>query len=278
MIVPPSSPYAVLERQLGYVFKNIALCENALTHKSWINEAPVNTPRTDNERLEFLGDAVLALVVSDLLMDRFPDRPEGELSKIRAAIVNETGLAQVADGLALGQWVFLGRGEEQAGGRQKRSILSDAFEALIGAVYRDGGLPAAQDVLARLLSPSLEGAEGAVGRDFKSRLQELSQAHLGVAPTYAVTGQSGPEHDKVFEVAITLGDEVYGRGSGRSKKEAQQSAAAEALARLGRELAKHGEAAATPEPVSGDDTAQLDFGTDQPTAPDASLDGKIDGT
>src|SRR5690242_8666501 len=134
MMVPEQvSRYAALERSLGYQFRQEPLCESALTHKSWLNER-AEAGRTDNERLEFLGDAVLALVVSDLLMRRFPDHPEGELSKKRAALVNEGGLARLAEVLALGQWIFLGRGEEQAGGRQKRSILADAFEALIGAV------------------------------------------------------------------------------------------------------------------------------------------------
>jgi ribonuclease-3 len=225
------SPYSVLEEKLGYTFRDGVLCQTALTHKSWINETH-DAKRTDNERLEFLGDAVLALVVSDLLMKQFPTHPEGELSKTRAAIVNEAGLARVAEWLTLGQWIFLGRGEEQAGGRQKKSILSDALEALIGAVYMDGGFEAASEVAGRLFQPLLADAEVAAGRDFKSRLQEISQARLQLAPTYTVISQQGPDHDKTFEVAIFLGDTEYGRARGKSKKEAQQNAAAQALAIL----------------------------------------------
>ncbi len=223
--------YAALESAIGHVFAHEALCEAALTHKSWLNES-YDTHRSDNERLEFLGDAVLALVISDLLMQHFSEHPEGELSKIRAAIVNEASLAQVAEGLGLGQWIFLGRGEEQAGGRQKRSILSDTLEALLGAVYQDGGFSAAFGVAQRLFTPLLADAETVAGRDFKSRLQELAQAKLQLAPSYIVISQDGPDHDKTFEVAILLGDQEFGRAQGKSKKEAQQSAAARALARL----------------------------------------------
>jgi ribonuclease-3 len=223
--------YAALEQKLGHQFHDLAICEMALTHKSWLNERQ-DESRSDNERLEFLGDAVIALVVSDLLMRRFPAQPEGELSKKRAALVNEGGLARVAELLALGQWIFLGRGEEQAGGRQKRSILADALEALVGAVFKDGGFEAAYKVTERLFAQSLEGAETVVDQDFKSRLQELSQARLHVAPSYALLAQQGPDHDKTFEVAIFLGDKEYGRAFGKSKKEAQQNAAQQALATL----------------------------------------------
>ena len=226
-----ASRYQPLLQKLGYSFRDEGLCEMALTHKSWLNERPLEK-RTDNERLEFLGDAVIALVVSDLLMRRFPDHPEGELSKKRAAMVNEAGLAEVAESLSLGQWIFLGRGEEQAGGRQKRSILADAFEALVGAVYRDGGFQAAYHVAEGLFERALAGAGTAADRDFKSRLQEISQARLHLAPTYTVIAQEGPDHDKTFEVAIFLGGREYGRAQGKSKKEAQQNAAARALVAL----------------------------------------------
>jgi ribonuclease III len=225
------SPYAILEEKLGYVFRTSSLCECALTHKSWMNETQ-ETERTDNERLEFLGDAVLALVTSDLLMKRFPDQPEGELSKARAAIVNEAGLAKVAEALALGQWIFLGRGEEQAGGRQKRSLLANAFEALLGAVYLDGGFAAAFQVAERLFVPIIADVPSAASKDFKSRLQELAQAKMQMAPTYSVLSEQGPDHAKTFEVAISVGDREYARAFGRSKKEAQQSAAELALAIL----------------------------------------------
>jgi ribonuclease-3 len=226
-----TATYATLEDHLGHTFVDRALCEAALTHKSWLNEAADRT-RTDNERLEFLGDAVLALVVSDLLMKRFPDRAEGELSKTRAVLVSESGLARAAHAIGLGQWVFLGRGEDQAGGRAKPSILSDALEALMGAVYLDGGLPAARSVAERLFGAALEDAHKETRHDYKSRLQERSQALLQATPQYRVVGQEGPDHDKRFSVTISLAGREYGRAVGRSKKEAEQSAAALALAIL----------------------------------------------
>ena len=227
------SAYAILEQKLGYSFRDASLCETALTHKSWMNESQ-ESGRTDNERLEFLGDAVLALVTSDLLMKRLPDQPEGELSKSRAAIVNESGLAQVAEILSLGQWIFLGRGEEQAGGRKKRSLLANTFEALLGAIYLDGGFLAAFQVAERQLSTFIADVPAAASKDFKSRLQELAQAKLQTAPTYTVLSEQGPDHAKTFEIAILIGDKEYARAFGHSKKEAQQNAAEQALAAMDR--------------------------------------------
>jgi ribonuclease III len=226
---PQPSRYAILEQKLAYTFCDASFCETALTHKSWMNESQ-EAERTDNERLEFLGDAVLSLVTSDLLMQRFPEQPEGDLSKARAAIVNEAGLARVAEMLALGQWIFLGRGEEQAGGRQKRSLLANAFEALIGSIYLDGGFKAAFEVTERLFSPIIAEVPSATSKDFKSRLQEIAQARLQTAPSYTVLSEEGPDHAKTFEVAILIGEKEYGRAFGRSKKEAQQNAAERALA------------------------------------------------
>jgi ribonuclease-3 len=222
-------PYAALESRLGHAFADVSLCEVALTHKSWLNEAPAAEGRRDNERLEFLGDAVLALVVSDILMTAFPDRAEGELSKTRAAIVSETGLSRTAETIGLGPWIFLGRGEDQAGGRRKPSILANALEALFGAVYLDGGLPAAKSVADHLFGSSLADADRHVRLDHKSRLQERSQALLQTAPVYNVVREEGPDHDKRFEVVLALGGREYGRAVGRSKKEAEQNAAAQAL-------------------------------------------------
>jgi ribonuclease-3 len=226
-----SSPYAALEERLGYFFRDPTLCETALTHRSWMNETQ-KTDRSDNERMEFLGDSVLSLAISDMLMRRYPEHPEGELSKARSALVNEAGLARVSDDLLLGQWIFLGRGEEQAGGRQKRSLLSNALEALLGAVYLDGGFVAAMQVVEKLFQPALADSPGSTARDFKSRLQEVSQACLQLPPRYTVVAEHGPDHDKTFEVAISLGDKEYGRARGKSKKEAQQNAADMALAAL----------------------------------------------
>jgi len=220
--------YGALEQQIVHQFREPRLCEQALTHKSWANENQV-PGRSHNERLEFLGDAVLSLVVSDLLMKRHPNSPEGELSKTRAAVVNEAGLARVAESLSLGQWIFLGKGEEQAGGRSKPSILADTLEALIGSVYVDAGFDAAYRSVEALFVERLLEAQNVAGRDYKSRLQELSQAHLKLAPTYIVVAQTGPEHETTFEVAAHIGSREYARATGRSKKAAEQAAAAQAF-------------------------------------------------
>jgi ribonuclease III len=222
------SAYGALEQKLLHQFREPRLCEQALTHKSWANENQ-ELGRFHNERLEFLGDAVLSLVVSDLLMKRHPNSPEGELSKTRAAVVNEGGLAVVAETLLLGQWIFLGKGEEQAGGRLKPSILADTLEALIGAVFIDAGFESAYRSVEALFVERLQDAQTVAGRDYKSRLQELSQSHLKLAPTYTVVSQTGPEHESIFEVAALIGSREYARASGRSKKAAQQAAAARAF-------------------------------------------------
>lgn len=217
-----------LEARLGYRFRDHGLLETALTHTSWVNEAA--TPgRADNERLEFLGDAVLALVTSDLLMAQLPDAPEGDLSRARAALVSEGGLSRAAALLDLGRFVRLGRGEEKTGGRARPSILANALEALVGAVYLDGGLEAARGIAARLFKPELGDVQKHARLDFKSRLQERAQALWQSPPVYEVVGVSGPDHDKRFEVALTIAGRAWGRASGRSKKEAEQSAAAAAL-------------------------------------------------
>jgi ribonuclease-3 len=223
--------YAALESRIGYVFRDAALCETAMTHTSWLNEAG-NTERHDNERLEFLGDAVLALVVSDLLMRRFPERTEGELTRARAALVSEGGLARAAHAIDLGQWIFLGKGEERAGGRARQSIIANALEALMGAIYIDGGIASAAAVAERLFAGMLEDVERHAQLDHKSRLQERAQAMWQTTPTYEVVAQEGPDHDRRFEVALLLRGREYGRAIGRSKKEAEQNAAAQALAAL----------------------------------------------
>jgi len=226
-----SRPFGRLEQRLGHTFSDRTLCETALTHKSWLNEAP-RSERGNNERLEFLGDAVLTLAVSDMLMARLPTASEGELSKTRAVLVSEAGLARVAEGLDLGEWIFLGRGEEQAGGRARPSILADAFEALVGAVFIDAGFAPARAIVERLFGGALASAEHGLRRDFKSRLQERSQALMQQAPQYVVVGQEGPDHDKTFRVAISLAGRELGQASGKSKKEAEQNAAAVALGKL----------------------------------------------
>lgn len=227
--------YEVLEEKIGYRFRDPALLERALTHKSFLNEH-ANLGREHNERLEFLGDAVLDLAVGHLLMEGFPARSEGELSKTRAQIVNEHSLAEVAQGLGLGQWLFLGRGEEQTGGRRKPSLLADACEAVIAAVYLDGGFTAAMEMVGKLFGEAVQAVQDVGGTDYKTRLQERAQGDLRVQPRYAVVGSEGPDHDKTFEVAMYLGDREYARACGKSKKEAEQRAAQLGLVVLDVEL------------------------------------------
>jgi ribonuclease-3 len=234
MSAPSHDAPAAIEAAIGYRFRDGVLCLTALTHTSWLNEAAAEG-RSDNERLEFLGDAVLALVVSDLLMRRLPNRAEGELTRMRAGLVSEGGLARAAASIDMGRWILLGKGEERTGGRSRPSILADAFEALMGAVYLDGGLAAAADVAARLFDPMLTDVEQHARLDYKSRVQERAQALWQVAPVYEVVGEVGPDHDKRFEVSLSLRGREYGRASGRSKKEAEQAAAAQALSELERQ-------------------------------------------
>jgi len=230
----PGYDYHILEAKLGYCFRDRRLLEMALTHKSYLNENPAPN-REDNERLEFLGDAVLNLTVGHLLMECQPLRTEGELSRSRALVVNEAGLARVADELCLGEWLFLGKGEEQTGGRHKPSLLADACEAVTAAIYLDGGFDAAFRVVRQLFDPRLREARDPANVDFKTRLQERAQGQLHCSPRYSVVGEAGPDHDKIFEVALTLSGREVSRGRGRSKKEAEQRAAAQALRLLDEE-------------------------------------------
>jgi len=215
---------------LGYRFRDPTLLRDALTHRSFANEKPDAAPR-DNERLEFLGDAVLGLVVASMLFEEFPDAPEGELTRRRADLVCERGLTEVATAIGLGAALRLGKGEDRSGGRDKPRLLASAFEACVGAVYLDGGAPEAFDVVQRLFRDHLDpGSPGA--HDHKSRLQELVQVGGGVAPVYEVVGTEGPDHELSFSVAILLDGVELGRGGGRSKLEAEQQAARAAVARI----------------------------------------------
>src|SRR5205823_1068816 len=186
----------------------------------------------DNQRLEFLGDAVLSLTVGHRLMSRFPHAHEGDLSVTRAQVVSEAGLSNVAAQLGIGSWLKLGKGEERSGGRQKPKLLADAFEALVAAVYLDGGFAAAELLVERVLGERIAAAEIKNFYDFKTRLQETSQARLKATPTYRVVSELGPDHDKRFVVAVTIGEDEWARAVGRSKKEAEQNAAAEANFKL----------------------------------------------
>jgi ribonuclease III len=221
-----------LEDDLGYHFEDTSLLRQAMHHSSYVNEQHDPTLE-DNERLEFLGDAVLDLVITHMLMDRFPESREGDLSRMRATVVNESQLASVAQELKLGEFIMLGKGESQSHGEEKSSILADAFEAVVAAVYLDGGLQAAFDVIVNQFAPIIPFVEQKIGEeDSKSQLQELVQGLYKTIPRYRVVGESGPDHDKTFEVRLTIGDFLTTMGSGKSKKIAEQAAASVALEKL----------------------------------------------
>jgi len=227
-----------LEERLAIPLPDRAVALAALTHKSYVNEHRDEEGLQDNERLEFLGDAVIDLAVSHRLMERFPGAREGDLSKMRAAVVDEQGLAEMARALDLGALLRLGRGEELTGGRQKASLLADAMEAVIAAVYLVGGLEAVLGITDRFLGEAFARAvAGTLDRDYKTQLQELAQSRLRATPRYRVVAEHGPDHSKTFEVETDLRGEVVGRGAGRSKKDAEQAAAKLALDALGRRLA-----------------------------------------
>jgi ribonuclease-3 len=228
---PQAETLAALAARLGHEFSDVSLLELAVRHRSWCAE---NGAVESNERLEFLGDSVLGLVATDHLFLTGPELPEGVLARRRAELVNARVLTELALSLDLGSAVRLGRGEESTGGREKASILADAMEAVLGAVYLDGGLPAARIVILDLLDPYFDIVAGGPGTDFKSRLQELSARRLGAVPFYEVEG-TGPDHDRWFEATVGVGGDVVGRGGGRSKKQAEQAAAAEAWQTLGAE-------------------------------------------
>lgn len=218
-----------LDRALGLRFRDSRLREAALTHRSHAFEQGLDV---NNERLEFLGDAVLGLVVTDMAYRDFPDMPEGELAKLRAAIVNMSSLAEVARDLGLGDLVLLGKGEGMSGGRDKASILADAMEAVLGAVYLDRGIDAARKLIERLFRPRMLAYVGGEGeRDYKTILQELASQDLHALPEYRVE-ERGPDHQKEFTATVYLAGKPWGRGHGRSKKEAEQQAAREAFAKL----------------------------------------------
>jgi len=217
-----------LTQKLDYTFQNESLLHEALNHSSFVNEQGESALR-DNERLEFLGDAVLNLVVGHILMDRYPHLKEGELSRIRANLVNETQLAWVARGIDLGRHIRLGKGELQTNGSEKNSILADAYEALIAAVYLDNGFEAAYKIIENCLSSSLVSiTDSAANYDFKSQLQELVQINHGSVPEYRIVKEVGPDHDKTFHVEVKV-LKLLEQGTGKSKKMAEQSAAQKAL-------------------------------------------------
>lgn len=242
--LPLTSPLGEAERlrelqsTLGYFFSDHGLLLQALTHTSFGHEHLQVRPRSsrDNERLEFLGDAILGLVVSDLLLENFPNSSEGPLSKMRAAIVNEKSLSRLAQSIQLEKFIRLGKGELQTRGREKPSIISSTLEALIGAVYLDGGFESARPVLIRLLAPIFSDPQSGIQwlntHDFKTQLQELTQSKFRVTPVYELLQAQGPDHAKTFEVEVCLGAYRISRATGTSKKVAEQAAAQVALEAL----------------------------------------------
>lgn len=223
--------YEEFEDKIGHHFKNRDLLTEAFTHSSYANENKLG--RRYNERLEFLGDSVLSLVVSRHLFTKYPELPEGELTKVRAALVCEKALDVFASKINLGKYLLLGKGEEATGGRQRSSILADAFEAVIAAVYLDGGFETANEYVLKFIPETLEDCKNISFHDYKTRLQEVIQKNPEDIIEYELVEESGPDHNKLFVVEVTLDTNVIGKGRGRSKKEAEQMAAKEALSLMG---------------------------------------------
>lgn len=222
-----------LESILGVVFGNKAHALTAVTHRSYLNEHREAT-QDHNERMEFLGDAVLELVVTDFLFRKYPEKPEGELTAVRAALVNTVSLSDAAAKLGLNDFLLMSKGEAKDTGRARQYILANAFEACIGAIYLDKGYDAAAAFIAReLFARTEEIVEKRLWQDPKSRFQELAQEQAGITPTYELLGQAGPDHDRVFTVGVFLGREQIGAGEGRSKQEAEQDAAQKAISAKG---------------------------------------------
>ena len=232
VVTPPRRQFDSLEGRLQYEFRDLGLLEHALTHKSKTAEDPSGGV-IDNESLEFLGDAVLGFVTADLLYREFPEFSEGAKSKAKAALVSTTSLAELSRRLGLGDDLLLGRGEEKTGGREKPALLADVFEAVIAAIYLDGGIDAARAFVETQLQPLLPGVRQATfGRDYKSTLQERLQARGLPLPAYRVIGETGPDHDKAFAVDVVAEGRVLASGHGRTKKDAEQEAARLALDKL----------------------------------------------
>lgn len=221
-----------LENRLCYKFNNIDLLKNALTHSSYANE--VRCGVTSNERLEFLGDSVLSIIVSEHIFNCFPDMPEGELTRLRASLVCEKSLCSFSRELCLGEHLLLGKGEEKGGGRERDSILADAFEAVLAAIYLDGGMDAAKRHVLRFVLRELNSNNDENDfKDYKTLLQEIIQRNPEESVSYILTGEEGPDHDKRFTVEVRLNSNTIGTGSGKSKKRAEQMAAKQALELMG---------------------------------------------
>lgn len=223
-----------LEKNLKYTFKNKELLSNALTHSSYANEKKGGAK--SNERLEFLGDSVLSIIVSEHIYNNFPNLPEGQLTRIRASLVCEKTLCSFSRQLEIGDFLLLGKGEKANGGASRPSILADAFEAVLAAIYLDGGIEPAKRHVLRFVQSELAHLENDNFKDYKTELQEIIQRNPEEKLTYVLIGESGPDHDKCFTVQVHLNSNVIGEGSGHSKKNAEQAAAKKALELMGIEL------------------------------------------
>jgi ribonuclease-3 len=235
----------LLESRLGVSISRQDLAVEALTHKTYVNENP-ELRLKDNQRLEFFGDAVVNLAVADRLWRRFPDVPEGFLTKVRARLVHEEGLALVARRIPLGDLLLLGRGEDKYRGREKNSLLADALEAVFGAVYLSSGMEPVLQLVDRFFVELIDEAASSLDKDYKTALGQLVHERMKMPPRYRVVSESGPEHSKIFEVEVIIGEESFARATGRSKKEAEQAAARVTLDMLSRRLAQ----GAAPSPES----------------------------
>ena len=224
-----------LEKNLGYTFKDKNLLKNALTHTSYANE--VRGDVSSNERLEFLGDSILSVIVSDYIYNHFPQMPEGELTRLRSSLVCEAALCSFAREIGIGEYLLLGKGEDKSGGRDRDSILADAFEAVLAAIYLDGGRKAASDHVFRFVLREIDNKKktGPL-KDYKSVLQEIIQRNPEESISYRLAKESGPDHDKMFEIEVLLNSNVIGRGSGKSKKQAEEEAAKQALILMGEKI------------------------------------------
>ncbi|MDO4296364.1 MAG: ribonuclease III [bacterium] len=219
-----------LEEKIGYHFQDKTMLRHAMVHSSFANEHRLGKT-SSNERLEFLGDAVLEVVTSEFLFHKYPDMPEGDMTKLRASTVCEPTLAYCAAVIPLGEYLLLGKGEDATGGRERDSVVSDAFEALIGAIYLDGGFANAKEFIIRFVLDDLEHKK--LFYDSKTILQEIVQSRLGQSLTYELIREEGPDHNKSFEVCVKVGDVVLGEGRGRTKKSAEQVAAYHGILKLG---------------------------------------------
>jgi ribonuclease-3 len=223
---------AKLEKSLGFEFKDKNLLVNALTHRSYLNEIPT-FPLPHNERMEFLGDAVLELIISRYLYNKYPERPEGELTSFRSAIVKTKSLADASIELGYSDYILMSSGEENTGGRTREHILANTFEAVLGAIYLDQGFEAAEEFLQKVLLPKMEDiVRLRLDIDNKSKFQEVVQEILKVTPEYKLVEENGPDHDKTFTMGVFVNEKEMGRGAGRSKQEAEQNAATEALKKM----------------------------------------------